>query len=129
MNRRIILALSCMALTNMAHAADPDSDAARGQTLYRIYCTQCHGVEGDGYGINVADMEVLPRDHTETKEMKTRTDKDLFKAIKFGGKAIDKSVLMPNWDGNLSDQQIQDLVKYLRVLCCTQAAKPEGMSP
>ncbi len=124
MNNRIFLALSSLTiLANFAYAGSPPADAIRGKTLYKIYCTQCHGLEGDGYGINVADMEVLPRDHTETKEMKTRTDKDLFKAIKFGGKAIDKSVLMPNWDGNLSDRQIDDLVEYLRVLCCTKTGK------
>ena len=89
-----------------------------GKKLYQTYCIQCHGVEGDGYGINVEFMEVLPRDHTDTKEMMARTDEDLFKVIKFGGKAIDKSVLMPNWDGNLSDDEIDSLVCYLRVLCC-----------
>lgn len=89
-----------------------------GKQLYKVYCTQCHGIEGDGYGINVEDMEVLPKDHSDTEEMISRTDADLFKAIKFGGKAVDKSVLMPNWDTNLSDDQINALVKYLRVLCC-----------
>jgi cytochrome c oxidase cbb3-type subunit III len=88
--------------------------------LYRVYCVQCHGVEGDGYGINVADMEVLPRDHTDTEEMRARTDEDLFKAIKHGGKSVDKSVLMPNWDGNLSDKQIEMLVQLLRSLCCSE---------
>ncbi len=99
-------------------AAQPS--AATGEDLYRIYCTQCHGLEGDGYGINVDDMEVLPKDHTDTKEMMTRTDEDLFKAIKHGGTAIDKSVLMPNWDANLSDDQIHSLVRYLRSVCCSK---------
>jgi len=89
-----------------------------GKELYQVYCAQCHGIEGDGYGINATEMEVLPKDHTDTEEMNARTDADLFKAIKHGGKAVDKSVLMPNWDANLSDEQIDDLVMYLRVLCC-----------
>lgn len=94
-----------------------------GKQLYQVYCVQCHGISGDGYGINVADMEVLPKDHTDTAEMKTRTEEDLFKAIKFGGKAIDKSVLMPGWDGNLNDKQIHELVKYLRFICCEKKTK------
>ena len=65
-------------------------------------------------------MEVLPRDHTDTDEMSARTDEDLFKVIKFGGKAIDKSVLMPNWEGTLTDDEIHSLVGYLRVLCCDE---------
>lgn len=98
-------------------SADTNEQARK---LYNVFCVQCHGVEGDGYGINVADMEVLPRDHTDSEEMGTRTDEDLFKAIKHGGIAIDKSVLMPNWDGNLSDDQIKMLVKLLRELCCNE---------
>lgn len=98
-------------------------DAKEGKTLYKAYCTQCHGLEGDGWGVNVPDMEVLPRDHTDTEEMSTRTDEDLFKAIKFGGKSINKSTLMPNWDGNLTDEQIRSLVAYLRALCCKENEK------
>jgi len=118
---KIIISAS-LAATMQASHADP-AEVETGKTLYRIYCTQCHGLEGDGYGINVADMEVLPRDHTDSKEMMTRTDQDLFKAIKHGGKAVDKSVLMPNWDGNLSDRQITALVRYLRAVCCAQNGK------
>ncbi len=121
MIRKIIISMSLLAAIQTAYASEDEIEA--GKILYRTYCTQCHGIEGDGYGINVADMEVLPRDHTDRKEMMTRTDKDLFKAIKHGGKSVDKSVLMPNWDGNLSDDQISALVQYLRSLCCTQKQK------
>lgn len=120
MNRAIIILLLATAWQTTVAA---DSSAAAGEQLYRIYCTQCHGLEGDGYGINVDDMEVLPKDHTDTKEMMTRTDEDLFKAIKHGGKAIDKSVLMPNWDANFSDEQITSLVRYLRTVCCEGGAQ------
>jgi len=95
-------------------------DAEHGKVLYEIYCTQCHGMNGDGGGINVRDMSVQPRDHTDPVEMGARTDEELVKVIKHGGTAIDKSVLMPAWDDNLSDQQIDDLVAYLRQLCCEQ---------
>jgi len=46
-----------------------------------------------------------------------RSDADLFKVIKEGGLAIDKSVLMPPWRDSLSDDEIHGLVKYLRKLC------------
>ena len=108
-----------LALVSVVHNSQANSMSNdTGKILYQVYCVQCHGLGGDGYGINVADMEVLPKDHTDTNEMKARTDADLFKAIKHGGKAVDKSVLMPNWDANLSDDQINDLVNYLRILCC-----------
>lgn len=92
-----------------------------GESLYKTYCWQCHGMQGNGMGINVRDMSVQPRDHTDAKEMSTRSDADLFKAIKEGGQAISKSVLMPPWSGVLSDDEIHRLVRYLRKLCrCRQ---------
>ncbi|WP_417317189.1 c-type cytochrome [Emcibacter sp.] len=92
------------------------SDLKTGAVLYKAYCTQCHGLEGDGYGVNAGYMDVQPRDHTEAKEMNARSDEDLFKAVKFGGSAVNKSVLMPSWGNNLSDDEIRSLVSYLRVL-------------
>lgn len=91
-------------------------EAVQGEGLYRVYCAQCHGLEGDGYGVNAAYMAIQPKDHTETKEMNARTDDDLFKAIKFGGAAVGKSVLMPAWKNNMTDGEMRDLVAYLRVL-------------
>jgi cytochrome c oxidase cbb3-type subunit 3 len=109
-----LLLTGLAALSSHTMAADADT----GEHLYQVYCTQCHGIGGDGKGINIPDMTVLPRDHTDTGEMSARTDKELIKAIKHGGKAVNKSVLMPAWDKNLSDEQVDDLVAYLRHICC-----------
>lgn len=111
--KRRLLAASLMAMSAMTHA-----EADRGAQLYDVYCTQCHGVHGNGKGVNTSQMSVQPRDHTDTKEMSTRTDDELFKVIQHGGKSINKSVLMPNWGGNLSDDDINALVSHLRKLCC-----------
>jgi cytochrome c oxidase cbb3-type subunit 3 len=95
-----------------------EGDADRGEVLYEMYCTQCHGMTGTGNGINVRDMSVQPRDHTDTSEMSARTDEELAKSIEHGGKAVDKSVLMPAWGRNLDEQQLGDLVSYVRQVCC-----------
>jgi len=65
-------------------------------------------------------MSVQPRDHTDAGGMGGLSDDRLFKAIKEGGPAVTKSVLMPPWGGVLSDAEIHDLVRYLRVLCACQ---------
>ncbi len=84
---------------------------------YNAYCVQCHGLQGNGMGLNVRDMAVQPRDHTDVKAMSGRSDEELFKVIKEGGLAISKSVLMPAWRDVLSDKEINDLVGFLRDLC------------
>jgi cytochrome c oxidase cbb3-type subunit III len=84
---------------------------------YKTYCVQCHGMEGNGKGVNIRDMSVQPRDHTDAKAMSTRSDEELFKVIKEGGTSISKSILMPPWGATFSDEEIRDLVQHLRNLC------------
>ena len=93
------------------------SSAESGADLYKTYCWQCHGMLANGMGMNIPDMTVQPRDHTDNKAMTARSDEELFKAIKGGGQAIEKSVLMPPWGEVMSDEEIQSLVRYLRELC------------
>jgi len=94
-----------------------DVRAETAKDNYQTYCVQCHGLEGNGKGINVADMSTQPRDHTDAKEMSARTDQELYKVIKDGGQSINKSVLMPPWSSILTDEEINDLVKHLHQLC------------
>jgi cytochrome c oxidase cbb3-type subunit 3 len=115
--KNLILA-ACLAA--FAGAVSAEADAKRGAALYQVYCTQCHGVNGDGKGVNAAHMAFMPRDHTDAKEMSARTDEELFKVVKLGGKSINKSVLMPAWGRNLGDDDIRALVAHLRRLCCTK---------
>ena len=119
MSHRFFIGMTAaLQLVLLSGTARADGDAEHGKVIYHVYCTQCHGVQGDGKGLNAASLSIQPRDHTDTAEMGARTDEDLFKAIKHGGKAVNKSVLMPNWDANLSDADIHALVAHLRELCC-----------
>jgi len=114
---RFIRLWSLVLVISGAWFASTACAAERAELIYKTYCWQCHGMKGNGMGINIHDMSVQPRDHTDAKEMSSRSDEDLFKAIKLGGRAVEKSVLMPPWDGVLSDDEIHELVKYLRELC------------
>ncbi len=84
---------------------------------YNTYCVQCHGVRGNGMGVNIRDMSVQPRDHADARTMSARSDADLFKVIKEGGLSISKSALMPPWGSTFTDDEIHGLVQYLRKLC------------
>jgi cytochrome c oxidase cbb3-type subunit 3 len=97
-----------------AQAADPNPNAVRN---YNTYCTQCHGVERNGKGVNSKYMSVQPRDHSDAKGMVDIPDNELFKAIKEGGLSVNKSVLMPAWGDVLSDAEVNELVAYLRHVC------------
>lgn len=90
--------------------------------LYQLLCSQCHGITGNGKGVNASFLFVTPRDHTSPEEMNQLTDDRLFAAIKFGGPAVNKSPLMPAWGAILRDSDIQLLVKHLRTLSGVEAA-------
>ena len=87
---------------------------------YRLYCSQCHGLTGNGAGINKSHMGVTPRDHTNATEMAKLKDADLYTSIAQGGAAVSKSPLMSPWDGVLTEAEIKEMVKYLRKLCNCQ---------
>ena len=116
MMTRVIVAELCVAGLLLAWSLSA-SATEKAADDYRTYCAQCHGVQGNGKGINVRDMSVQPRDHTDAKEMSARSDEDIYKVIKEGGVSINKSVLMPGWSDVLSDEEIRGLVAYLRELC------------
>ncbi len=88
----------------------------RARFLYLTFCSQCHGVEGNGKGVNAKSMSVAPRNHTSSEEMAGLTDERVFAAIKFGGAAVGKSSLMPSWATLLTDADIDALVAYLHKL-------------
>jgi len=101
-----------------SNKTDMNSFAAQSAAKnYRIYCMQCHGISGKGSGINSRDMGVKPRNHSDSKYLSARTDGELFKAIKEGGLAVNKSALMPPWGKTLSDVEIKALVHQIRKLC------------
>jgi len=106
-----------LALLPLAMVSAPAMAKETAADNYKTYCVQCHGVDGNGKGVNIRDMSVQPRDHTDAKSMSGRSDDTIFKVIKEGGPSIDKSILMPPWGDTLSDEEIKDMVQHLRLLC------------
>jgi mono/diheme cytochrome c family protein len=92
--------------------------AAGVEQLFKFYCAQCHGLEGKGDGPNVTkDFPVDPRNFTKADEMNKLTDADIKNVVLDGGPIADKSPMMPPWGKTLTEEQVDQLVKYLRKLC------------
>ena len=89
--------------------------------VYKRYCAQCHGRGGRGDGVNAPYLVVPPRDHTKSDYLETRSDKQLFDVIKFGGLAVGRAPCMPAWGHTLEDEIIILLVSYIRYLCNCKA--------
>ena len=96
--------------------ADEKGDEKAGKKTYGILCASCHGNAGKGDGPAAATLPTKPADHTDGKRMQSLSDQFLFDIIKNGGHSVGKSPLMPAWGGQLKDQDIWNLVAYIRSL-------------
>lgn len=93
---------------------------AAGSDLFNSYCWVCHGRSGKGDGPAAAKLQPKPRDFTDAAFKARATDKELFDIISSGSHA---SAYMPMWGLTLSEQEIWDLVEYIKSL---PAAKRKG---
>ncbi|HXH14017.1 MAG TPA: c-type cytochrome [Alphaproteobacteria bacterium] len=89
-------------------------DAEAGKRLYADYCAVCHGKEGRGDGPVTRMFGPKPFDFTDAAGMAAKSDLALYLAIFGGGEAIGKSAYMPRWTGLLTEQQIWDVIAYVR---------------
>ena len=99
-----------------AAAATGTPDAANGEQLYVTYCSSCHGARGAGDGPVAAGLDPKPAKHSDGAYMNALTNAHLFKITKEGGPAVGKSPMMAPWGGTLSDEQIWDVVAFMRSL-------------
>jgi mono/diheme cytochrome c family protein len=109
---RVFLAVGFLLLNCFSASADNE----RGRKIYRENCAPCHGATGKGDGVGAQSLPVRPADHTNGKLMASRSDAFLRDVIANGGSAMGLSAFMPAWKGILKDDQIQDLVDYIRTL-------------
>jgi mono/diheme cytochrome c family protein len=99
-----------------AEAASVTPDAAKGEQLYVTYCSSCHGARGAGDGPVAAGLDPKPAKHNDGAYMNALKNEHLFKITKEGGPAVGKSPMMAPWGGTLSDEQIWDVVAFVRSL-------------
>jgi len=96
-----------------------------GKKLYTNFCASCHGDTGKGDGPAGRALPARPADHTNGAVMNQMNDKFIVDIITKGGSVVGKSSFMPGWGGSLNDNQIRDIVAYIRSLAVPRY-KPES---
>ncbi len=114
MSRKISWALLVVSLFSGMAFAQTKGDAKAGKVKYDANCVGCHGATGKGDGPAAAALNPKPQDHTNGKVMNALSDKYLFDIIKNGGAAMKKAPFMPASKKKLTDQEIWDVVAYIR---------------
>ncbi len=96
-------------------ANDPAAIAS-GNEAYFALCSQCHGEDGRGHGTEAASLNPPPADFTNQERMRELTDGYLFWRISDGGNFDPYNSLMTAWGTLLSEQEMWELISYLRTL-------------
>jgi mono/diheme cytochrome c family protein len=109
---RVLLAL--LLLISFACSKAPSGDVAAGKAKFDQNCALCHGPEGKGDGPGSQGLNPKPRNFHDAAYMNTRTDEQLHKVIKDGGAASGFSAVMPPWGTTLNDQDINNVIAYIR---------------
>jgi len=114
--------IASLALFSFMHcsASDPSSSWAaekKRDVLFEELCSVCHGVGGKGDGPSAQGLQPRPADFTACNVMAKDSDEVLFKIIKGGGQSVGRSTVMPAWGDSLSEEQIRELIKFIRGLC------------
>lgn len=85
-------------LSTPAHAIN----LARGQQLFNLHCASCHGVNGIPVAPNAPSFAM--------RERLEQSDMALMMSVKMGKNT------MPPFFGLLKDQEIADILQYVRTL-------------
>jgi cytochrome c553 len=91
----------------------------QGKQLFEQYCVVCHGQSGEGDGFNAYNLNPRPHSLSDSTYMKALSRENLTIIVSFGGKGINKSVLMPAYQNTLSKTQISNVIVYIETF--TQA--------
>lgn len=92
------MVLCTLLLAGLAHAGDMQN----GREIYELHCSICHGVDGVSVDMTIPSFA--------NGDRLFQMDQDILRSIREGKE------LMPAFRGLLSDQEIRDVITYLRSL-------------
>ena len=101
----------------------PGADPNEGKQWYYVYCIACHGWGLRGDGPSASEIDPRPRVLTDGSYMNKKSNLQLFTVIKGGGEASLLSSSMPAWGNLLQDQDIWNVIAWIRMMADVNVPK------
>ena len=112
MNAILVVAVFLVMMTSSwVSAQGARGNPKDGQVLYEQHCLRCHGDKMDGNGPDAQYLIVRPAD-LQSQESRIKTDWELLVTITNGALFTP----MHGFRGKLTDQQIFDVLSYIRAV-------------
>lgn len=92
------------------------ADAEAGEAKFKQLCATCHGQSGHGDGPASAALNPSPRNMSDAEWQASVDDEHLHTVIKDGGAAVGLSPTMTAFGHALSEEDLDNIVAYIRTL-------------
>ena len=101
-------------LAKMNPYTEDDLEMKKVMKLYKRKCKKCHGMKGNGKGSAAGDLEIKATAFNEPGYLEGRKDGQLFWMLMEGSEGTDMEPFGPGTDVNLSEEQLWQLIVYMR---------------
>jgi len=118
--RRALKALALAALGSAANAQQPDVVA--GRALFVQRCAVCHGERADGQS-NLAKMLNPKPANLLASKLDSGARNQI---VRKGGASVGRSPVMPNWEAELQEDDLRNVIAYVASIAPAAASVTAG---
>jgi mono/diheme cytochrome c family protein len=98
------------------HVIPLDFRAAQGKRIFYTHCVWCHADATPAGPSNRSNVTPTPPLMNDGATLNKESDATIRNAIALGGSALGKSAMMPPYGRTLSEEEITDLIAYIRAI-------------
>lgn len=109
---------------NPQHQIPLDYEQAQGKRIFYEKCVWCHADSTPAGPSNRSNVSPDPPLMNDGATLNGESDESLHRIIAFGGPTAGKSAMMPPYSLSLKDEEIDDLIAFMRVISVPEYHKP-----
>jgi mono/diheme cytochrome c family protein len=95
----------------------------QGRRIFYQHCVWCHSDTTPAGPSNRSNVSPDPPLMNDSALLSKVSDASLHKIIASGGRGVGKSAMMPPYGATLSEEEINDVVAYIRVIAAPESSK------